>query len=871
MTMLGIVSVNSLDFVNKAFEAYTNSRPIVFLRAEDDFDRIGYFNIREVYCPSEKFGWFSWKGKLPTDDSLAQISFTSGTESKPKGVQLTHANLDDVTQRVNLAMEVNSTIKEYVGVPINYSFGLGRFRAVCVAGGKAYLPPNGFDILELREMLRDKQVNALSAVPSLLRVLIKGRTLFGDEVKEIGWIEIGSQFMSVEEKQEIIKIFPNAKIVQHYGLTEASRTSLLRLDLADKEQLGSVGRIYKNTEIKITRDNKIAIKGPHVSRAYLVDGIERSTLDESGWFITNDLGHVRDGYLYFDGRADDLINCGGRKISPEALEEQVRIETAIINGFAICGVPSADYGDAILLTIDSSIGDTQFERIKSCIYKDLDFAGIKGRGVLKFQKRTAIPVTETGKVKRSELKRYFVEASLYAPGDDVEETERYLDESTFTDSEKKVIGFLANVLTISKSSDLDRSFYDLGGDSLSALTSIVELEKKNAPPAIARGIMRGMTIREIAGSLEVSFKPAAPNVGERPELTTSFSINVVRGFLALCVVFAHWSTGILERLPHGADFLKVILAPLLGIGTPGFSVIYGVSLGYSLYSVYIGDKTRFFEIRNKTLFVLTIGIVTLAAIKCAEVFFTTERLTGFQFFSSFYSVLTYYWLMTLLLGLFFRVAMAIRHSEASFLIFACLSYVLDRWLVGVLVYDDLPGPVELLKLLFVAKYSYFNMLTGTCIGFAVGCKLFSMKKSGDQSLGFLLPYGVLGVLLGMIISFYASDFGGWLLWPVYTNTIWRWIFFAGLVFFALGGVHYIWRLRSQQLPRYVREGFRVLSVSGVLAFPLFILHELVLPLKSIFVFGLGFSNAIGLGTAMLLFLATFGIAFRRIYLVNYSK
>lgn len=126
-------------------------------------------------------------------------------------------------------MEMTSEIKEYVGIPVNYSFGFGRCRAISLVDGKFYVPEK-FDPLEIVRMLEADEINAISAVPSLWRVLLSFSDLITQELaKKVYWIEIGSQYMAAEEKLKLAELFPNAKIVQHYGLTEASRTTFLKI------------------------------------------------------------------------------------------------------------------------------------------------------------------------------------------------------------------------------------------------------------------------------------------------------------------------------------------------------------------------------------------------------------------------------------------------------------------------------------------------------------------------------------------------------------------------------------------------------------------------------------------------------------------
>ena len=136
---------------------------------EAQSQRLAGILIDRCIVPSDRTGWFTTQHAIRQDDQIAQITFTSGTEGEPKGIVLTYANLADATKRIIQQMKMTAEIREYVGVPATFSFGLARFRAVSAVGGHAYMPSRGFDPAELGRMLAAGQVNALSVVPTLGR------------------------------------------------------------------------------------------------------------------------------------------------------------------------------------------------------------------------------------------------------------------------------------------------------------------------------------------------------------------------------------------------------------------------------------------------------------------------------------------------------------------------------------------------------------------------------------------------------------------------------------------------------------------------------------------------------------------------------
>ena len=223
-------------------------------------------DLRQERTPTPGGGWLDIRQDVVHENRPAQIVFTSGTEGASKAILLSHRALADVVVRLNRVMQLNETVREYVGVPVTYSFGFGRCRAVAAAGGRCFIPENGFNPAELARMLAADEINAVSAVPTLWRTLLTQPEILGGHGRKVKWIEIGSQYMSRAEKEKMKGLFPNAIIVQHYGLTEASRTTLLDISETEGELLESVGKACGEVQVKISPDGLIMIRNsPSVS------------------------------------------------------------------------------------------------------------------------------------------------------------------------------------------------------------------------------------------------------------------------------------------------------------------------------------------------------------------------------------------------------------------------------------------------------------------------------------------------------------------------------------------------------------------------------------------------------------------------------
>lgn len=253
-------------------------------------------------------------------------------------------------------------------------------------------------------MLASGEINSLSAVPTLLRILLAAPALVKDSGHRLRWLEIGSQSMSAREKQEIRRMFPAARIVQHYGMTEASRCTFLQISEATEESLSSVGMPTGATRIQVVEGGRIRVRGPHVAQWRITaDGLSGIPTSD-GWLDTGDLGYMENDHLFFTGRADERINCAGVKIQPETLEDRLapRMDGQQI---VVVRVPDELRGDGVLIVATPGVHcQTTVRRMGRESLREIGGPD----GALHVWIRDDIPRTTTGKPRRGVLREEFI-------------------------------------------------------------------------------------------------------------------------------------------------------------------------------------------------------------------------------------------------------------------------------------------------------------------------------------------------------------------------------------------------------------------------------------------------------------------------------
>lgn len=570
-----LVRKNSLAFVEQVFTLQAARQLVVLVSDATHAQALPGLTVDRCIVPDDRTGWFSAHYPLSHDDIPAQVTYTSGTEGQPKGILLTAANLADAAQRIISQMGMTSEIREYVGVPATFSFGMARYRAISAVGGMAYLPPRGFDPAELARMLAAGEVNSLAVVPTLLRILLASPELIRAAGARLRWMEIGSQHMTADEKRAVRALFPNAVIVQHYGLTEASRSTFLSLSQTPDHLLGSVGCAVGRTEVQIGDDGRIRIRGPHVARSRVdADGLH-DLQDADGWLQTNDMGHIRDGHLFFDGRADDLINCGGVKLVPDQLEDRIRLRLDPGMQVAVARVADAQRGDGILVAVQAAPSATA--AVTKAAVAALQDMGIAVGSALHVIAVDRLPVTATGKVQRRVLSEQFA----------ARQPDPLPPDAAASASKSDVLSLFRHEFPGQTVGPND-SFETLGGDSLRYIQFSLAFEQSFGQLPVA---WEKLSVAELQRDVAVVKK----TIWRRLEAAT-----LTRAFFVVCIVALHTEAFIYSP-NNGAAYFLILLG------------------GYSLTRFQLPEIIRTGNVKTLLGTVIYVAVPTVILVALLEV------------------------------------------------------------------------------------------------------------------------------------------------------------------------------------------------------------------------------------------------------------
>jgi long-chain acyl-CoA synthetase len=303
-----------------------------------------------------------------TRSHIAQILFTSGTTSEPRGVVLTHgnflANLEPLEQGIGEYRKYERWFHPlgFVStVPLSHVFGQFITLFVPPLLGGTVVFENSANPSEILRAIARERATALVAVPRILDAVRNNLLNQYSEPKSSRWFELNYRTAAVQsflhrawmfrsihrrlgwkfwafisggaalssETEEFFKRIGYA-VVQGYGMTETA--SLISLNHPFRATEGSVGKVLPGREFRLAPDGEILVRGENVSSSYWEKGtLQPAGQENDGWLHTGDLGELdSEGNLRFRGRKKNVIvTPAGLNIYPEDLEGALRQQPGI--------------------------------------------------------------------------------------------------------------------------------------------------------------------------------------------------------------------------------------------------------------------------------------------------------------------------------------------------------------------------------------------------------------------------------------------------------------------------------------------------------------------------------------------------------------
>jgi long-chain acyl-CoA synthetase len=283
-------------------------------------------------------------------DDLAVLQYTGGTTDVPKGVMLTHRNLmaNSLQNRHWLTSTHESNEVALCVLPFSHIYGLMAALCTPVALAATLLILPGFQTQEVLNTIRRHRPTLFPGVPSMYTALNDFPGVRRFRLDSIRACISGAAPLPVEV-QEAFEKLTRGRLVEGYGLTEASPTTHAN-PIHGRRKVGSIGIPLPSTEAKIIdlatgRDlrpgkiGELAVRGPQVMRGYWNDPqLTIETLTSDGWLLTGDLARMdEEGYFQIVARKKEMILAGDYQVYPRDVEE-VLYENPKVREAAVVGI-----------------------------------------------------------------------------------------------------------------------------------------------------------------------------------------------------------------------------------------------------------------------------------------------------------------------------------------------------------------------------------------------------------------------------------------------------------------------------------------------------------------------------------------------------
>jgi acetyl-CoA synthetase len=328
----------------------------------------------------------------------AVILFTSGTTGDPKGVVYPQRYLAGQRLQAEHWMGARKGELAWCTAAPGWSKSTRNvFIAPWLCGAAALIHDARFDPDERLELIERERVNVLCQAPTEYRILAKRADL-----RPISSLR---RMISAGEplNPEVIRAFrerASMGIGDGYGQTETGAISGMRPGEADPARDGSMGTPLPGIEVRID-DGELQVK-PETVPSFFSHYLGEQPF-EGEWWPTGD--HVRqdeDGYLWFEGRDDDIILSAGYRIGPFEVESALVAHPAVAEAAAVAA-PDEERGSvvrAVVVLANGSPSDDLARELQEHVKRVT--APYKYPRIVEFVDR--LPKTSSGKIKRSELR-----------------------------------------------------------------------------------------------------------------------------------------------------------------------------------------------------------------------------------------------------------------------------------------------------------------------------------------------------------------------------------------------------------------------------------------------------------------------------------
>jgi long-chain acyl-CoA synthetase len=330
------------------------------------------------------------------------IHLTSGTTGRPKGVfsgLLELAEAEALVAEERDLWHFRDDDVNLVLSPLHHSAPLRFATGTLLAGGRVAVP-GPFDPETVTAAIRRHRPTSMFCVPAHLQRLFAHWDQHGTpDLTSFRLLAHAGAPCPEWVKRRLIEDFPDGSTWEFYGSTEGQFTACRSEEWLERP--GTLGRARPGRTMTVDEEGHLwCVVPPHARFTYLGDPEKTAAAwratDAGPAFTVGDLGHVdEDGYVFLDGRREDLIISGGVNVYPAEVE-RVLGEVAGVEDIAVFGVADEEWGQRVCAAV---VGAADVSALQAHAREHLSPA----KRPKDFHRLDTLPRTPTGKVRRLDL------------------------------------------------------------------------------------------------------------------------------------------------------------------------------------------------------------------------------------------------------------------------------------------------------------------------------------------------------------------------------------------------------------------------------------------------------------------------------------
>lgn len=315
--------------------------------------------------------------ELPGENDKSMLLFTTGTTGSSKGVVMLHRGDVGIAGNVIEGTSMKKGNVEIIPMPLNHSFGIRRYQSDMVNGGTVCLMDGMVFIGTLWKLVEKYGATSMAISPASLGMIFHlSDERIADYADQLDYIQIGSAPLAEADKEKLLRLLPDTRLYNFYGSSEAGCACILEFS-GNGNKTGCIGRPTVNSIVRFTDDAGNVVEngspeapallswgGSIVMEGYYNDPDLTAETLVGGYVRTKDLAYLdEDGDCILVGRADDVINYGGSKISPAEIEN-LALGYEYIDDVAFTSISDPITGElpVILVIQKDGYDEAEFER-----------------------------------------------------------------------------------------------------------------------------------------------------------------------------------------------------------------------------------------------------------------------------------------------------------------------------------------------------------------------------------------------------------------------------------------------------------------------------------------------------------------------------